>query len=122
MELRSFHVLRAGLALTFAWIGMMILQDPEAWGGMAQPWVVDLLPVPLRTAMVVTGALDLAAAFLLAVPAWVRTGASIGAVHLALVLVVTGVNAITVRDIGLLAGTIALAVFPRDTRRRNERT
>lgn len=105
----AYHILRIGLGLTFAWIGVMILQNPDAWGGYLQPWALNLLPVPVRTVMIGTGWFDIALGTLLIINIWPRLFAALGALHIAVVLVTAGVNAITVRDIGLLAGALALA-------------
>lgn len=40
--------------------------------------------------------------------AWV--GGAVGSLHILGVLIVSGVNAITVRDIGLLAATVAITI------------
>ena len=43
MNRTSFHILRVGLAVTFLWIGILILKNPEAWGGylfLKKSWTV----------------------------------------------------------------------------------
>lgn len=110
MKKISFHILRIGLAVTFLWIGVLILRNPEAWGGYLQPWAAGLLPVPLAQAMMGTAILDIViGAFLLInfLP-WIAT--LVGSVHLIVILIVSGITDITVRDIGLLAGTLALMI------------
>jgi len=42
MDKASFHILRIGLAVTFLWIGVLILRNPEAWGGYMRPWAAGL--------------------------------------------------------------------------------
>jgi len=59
MNRASFHILRIGLAVTFLWIGVLILRNPEAWGGYMRPWATELLPVPLAQAMMGTAILDI---------------------------------------------------------------
>src|SRR3989344_2024830 len=98
-----FHVLRIGLGATFLWIGIMIFRHPEAWGGYMQPWAFRLLPVPLAQAMLGTAFLDMALGILLLLNLFVWFAALAGAMHLIIVLVISGVTDITVRDIGLLA-------------------
>ena len=110
MKRASFHILRIGLAVTFLWIGVLILRNPEAWGGYLQPWAAGLLPVPLAQAMMGTAILDIViGAFLLInfLP-WIT--ALVGAIHLAVILIVSGITDITVRDLGLLAGMLALMI------------
>ena len=86
----------------------MILKDPEAWGGLLSPWAMDLLILPLKETMIGAAILDIAIGVLLLVdfmPWWAALFASI---HLIIILATTGITAITVRDIGLLGGTIAI--------------
>lgn len=110
MKTSAFHILRVGVAITFLWIGILILRDPEAWGLYIQPWAEGLLPLPLKEIMIGTALFDIVIGALLLIGVLTWLAALIGALHLALVLAVSGINPITVRDIGLLAAAIALAV------------
>ena len=108
-DILGFHILRVGLAITFLWIGILIFKAPESWGtGFIQPWAADLLPVPIREAMIGAAILDVAIGAFLLINVFTWIAALIGSLHLIVVLVISGINAITIRDIGLLAGTIAL--------------
>lgn len=104
----SFHILRVGMAITFLWIGVLIFKQPEAWGGYLQPWAAGLLPVPIGQAMIGTAVLDIVIGVLLLVDSFVWLAALAGAGHLAIVLTVSGITDITVRDIAILAGALAL--------------
>ena len=104
----SLHILRFGMAITFLWIGVLILRDPEAWSSYIQPWAANLLLVPPKTAMLATAVLDIAVGILFLTNYLLWLPASLASFHLAVVLTVSGINAITVRDIGLLAAAIAL--------------
>lgn len=107
----GFHVLRVGIAITFLWIGILIFKNPEAWGtGFIQPWAAGLLPVPIREAMLGTAVLDVVIGVLLLADVFTWVAALVGSAHLIVVLTVSGINAITIRDVGLLAGTLALLV------------
>ena len=106
----SFHVLRIGLAVTFLWIGVLILRNPEAWGGYMRPCAAGLLPVPLAQAMMGTAILDIIIGIFLLINFLPRLTAIVGAIHLAVILMVSGITDITVRDIGLLAGMLALMI------------
>ncbi len=108
MNRASFHVLRVGMAITFIWIGLLILKDPSSWSGYIQDWVLGMLPVPAPTVMVVIGILDIVTGVLLLVNILTWPAALYAASHLLIVLVVSGINAITVRDIGLFAAAVAL--------------
>jgi len=110
MKKTSFHILRVGLAITFLWIAVLIFKEPEAWGAMLQPWAAGLLPIPIETAMIGTAVLDLLIGFLLLLDVWVLLAAILGTIHLLIVITTVGINLITVRDVGLLAGTLALLI------------
>ncbi len=108
MRKTSFHILRVGLAITFLWIGILIFKQPEAWGGYLQPWAAGLLPIPIAQAMIGTAFLDIAIGFLLLIDTFVWLAALVGAIHLVIVLTVSGINDITARDIAILAAAIAI--------------
>jgi uncharacterized membrane protein YkgB len=104
----SFHILRVGMAITFLWIGVLIFKQPEAWGGYLQPWAAGLLPVPIEQAMIGTAILDIVIGALLLTDTFVWLAALAGALHLVVVLTTSGITDITVRDIAILAGALAL--------------
>ena len=110
MNKTSFHILRIGLAVTFLWIGVLILRNPEAWGEYMRPWAAGLLPVPVTQVMIGTAILDIVIGVFLLINFLPRLVAIVGAVHLAIILIVSGITDITVRDIGLLAGMLALVI------------
>lgn len=104
------HILRVGLALTFLWIGVLIIMDPVMWGGYISSWAARLMPFSVETMMLSTGVLDIMVGTLLALGVVIPLAACIGALHIAVVLLVSGITDITVRDIGLLAALLALAI------------
>lgn len=108
MKKTSFHILRVGVAITFIWIGVLIFKTPEAWGGYLQPWAAGLLPIPIEQAMIGTATLDIAIGVLLLIDSFVWLAALVGAIHVIIVLTVSGITDITVRDIAIFAAAIAL--------------
>lgn len=108
MTKTSFHILRVGTAITFLWIGILIFKQPSAWGGFLQPWAAGLLPIPIEQAMIGTAILDIVIGGLLLLDSFVWFAALIGSVHLVIVLTVSGIDGITVRDIAILSATLAL--------------
>lgn len=110
MKKTSFHFLRVGLAITFLWIGVLIFKNPEAWGGYLQPWAAGLLPIPLTQAMIGTAILDVTIGAFLLVDFLPWLAALVGAVHIIIVLIVSGITDITVRDIGLLVAALAIVI------------
>jgi len=110
MKETSFHILRVGLAITFLWIGVLIFKEPEAWGGYLQPWAAGLLPIPIAQAMIGTAILDITIGAFLLFDFLSWLAAFIGAVHIVIILTVSGITDITVRDIGLLAASVAIMI------------
>lgn len=95
------------------WIGVLILQDPADWGGYIQPWALQLLPLPVEQLMTGTGLLDIGIGVLLVANLLTWLAGLVAALHLLGVLVASGINAVTVRDIGLLAAALAIYVQTR---------
>lgn len=108
MRKSAFHILRVGVAITFLWIGILIFKEPEAWGGYIKPEFAEFLPFSLGTTMIGTAVFDVLIGILLLIDYATWLPAILASVHLIIVLTVAGIDAITVRDIGLLAGTLAL--------------
>jgi len=75
-----------------------------------QPWAAGLLPIPITQAMLGTAILDIIIGAFLLVDFLPWLAASAGAVHLVIVLTVSGITDITARDIGLLAAMLALMI------------
>lgn len=113
-----YHILRVAIGITFAWIGILIFQSPEAWGGFVEPWVRDLLPIPLRDMMLGTAILDIMIGFFLLIDAFVWIAGFAGALHITTVLISSGITDVTVRDIGLLGGLIAITLIAWKTRKK----
>ncbi len=108
MRKTSFHILRVGLAITFLWIGVLIFKDPQSWGGYLEPWAAGLLPIPIGQAMIGTAILDIVVGTLLLIDSFVWLAALVGAIHVIIVLTLSGITDITVRDIAILGAALAL--------------
>lgn len=85
------------------------MQNPEGWGGMLASWAINILPAPVTSIMIFTALLDLIIGFFLLIDVFTWLAALIGSAHIAVVLITVGINAITVRDIGLFAAALALS-------------
>lgn len=106
----GFHILRVGIAVTFLWIGVLIFKNPEGWIGYMQPWAMNLLPLLATEALISTAILDILIGIFLLIDWYTWIAALLGTLHLVIVLTVSGISDITVRDIGLLAATIAITI------------
>lgn len=101
--------MRVGLGVTFVWIGVLIFRDPVSWGSLVQPWAAGLIgPEVLRQLMFSTAVLDILIGLALLADVAVFWAAGLAFLHVASVLVVVGINDITVRDIAILAGALAV--------------
>lgn len=110
MKHYALSILRIGLGITFVWIGILIALHPEAFAGYIQPWALKFLIVPVRQAMIATAVLDIVIGVFLLLNLLAWLAAALGAAHLVIVLATTGINAVTVRDIGLLGASLALTI------------
>ena len=110
MKTFSYHLLRIGLGITFLWIGVLIVQNPLAWGGFMQPWARDMLFLSLEHTMLITGIVNIIVGVLLLLNLFVWVGALLGTIQLILVLIGVGFNDVTIRDIAILGAVFALFV------------
>jgi|SRR3989344_1513942 len=106
----SYHILRVGLAITFIWIGILILKSPESWGGYLQPWAVSLLPISITQALISTAIFDIIIGILFLIDYLPWFAGLMASLHLIIVLTVSGITDITVRDIGLLAAALVITI------------
>jgi hypothetical protein len=108
MNKTAYNILRVGIAITFLWIGLLILKDPIGWGGYVAPWAENLIPFPMKSVMLFVGFFDITVGLMFLLDIFVLEAALAGVVHLFTVLAVAGINAITVRDIGLFSACLAI--------------
>lgn len=108
MKNAGYHIMRVSMGITFLWIGVLIFRDPEYWGSLLQPWAANLLPQSLQVAMIETAVLDILIGLLFLIDSFVWVAGALGAAHMIVVLAASGIDVITVRDIGLLGACLAL--------------
>lgn len=112
MTILPIIILRIGLGITFVLSGILILKDEDKWTHMLPEWFVKYIP-SARSFMIITAWSDLI------LGAWLLSGyftgiaASLAALHLIGVLIVSGKDEFheVYRDIGLLFASVALAVY-----------
>lgn len=120
--LHPARVLRIGLGLMYVYSGVSLIRHPFDWQGFLPPWFGELisrfLPLPIYLAVQGAGELLLALVFLLPfVPlAAVRIAAVASAFEFAGILLLTGLDLITFRDIGLLGASLALLALMLEQR------
>jgi hypothetical protein len=108
MRGKGGHILRVGLAITFLWVGLLILKDPVGWGAYIGSWAVSYLPAEVYQVMRFTAVFDIFIGVWLLLDYYLWIPAGLAAFHLGIVVFISGINAITVRDIGLFAASLAL--------------
>ncbi|MBI4438001.1 hypothetical protein HY631_03575 [Candidatus Uhrbacteria bacterium] len=106
----AYHVLRLTLGITFLWISVMIFQEPTFWSGFMDPWAASLVPLDLETLMKITAGLDLLIGLLLVANKGTWIASLIASVHLLVILITSGIDTVTVRDLGLLGAAVALTL------------
>ena len=104
----AYHIMRVAMGITFAWIGVLIFKEPVFWTGFVQPWAAAMVPVPLEQALMGTAVLDIAIGLLWLLDIGTWAVSLVAAAHLAIILAVSGIDSVTVRDIGLLGAAIML--------------
>lgn len=112
----SYFVLRVGLGLTFLWIGIDILRHPDVWLG----YLPASLPfgIPREVGLKLNGVFDVGLGLLMIIRMFPKIVAALAAIHLIGILVSYGLDAVTVRDVGLLGGVLALFFWPGGYKRR----
>ena len=108
----SILILRIGLGITFALTGFLILKDDDKWTHMLPSWFSKYLP-SAKSFMIVTAVGDLILGIWLLSGYFTGIAASLAALHLIGVLIVSGRDEFheVYRDIGLLFACTALAVY-----------
>lgn len=109
-------LMRASLGIVFIWIGVDILRTPNSWTG----FLPSTLPFGLDSALALklNGAFDLGLGLVLLWGHWPKLAALLAGLHLAGIIVVHGIDAVIIRDVGLLGIALALFSWPYHRRRR----
>lgn len=119
--------LRLGLGLMYLYSGYDIFYHPQSWVWAVPQWFrtgVELV-IPLTAYLRMQGAVEFLVGLLLL--AWfsgtwgVRIAALFATLEMAAILLFTGIDPITFRDIGLLGASLALLVISfQSSSRQNE--
>lgn len=105
----SYHVLRVAMAITFLWIGLLIFREPIFWSGFVPVYIHDMF-TDITPFMLAVGAFDVIVGLFLLLDWFTFWIALFATFHLFGILLLTGVDETTVRDIGLVGGSLALAM------------
>ena len=103
-------MLQIGLAITFIWIGVMIIQSPAYWSGFFPVWLINISPFSPISLSVLFGVLDLIIGMMLLFKYQLHVAALLGALHLTGILIFSGIDVVTVRDVAILGGVLAVFI------------
>ncbi|PIR74771.1 MAG: hypothetical protein COU35_00640 [Candidatus Magasanikbacteria bacterium CG10_big_fil_rev_8_21_14_0_10_47_10] len=112
----SYLFLRAGLGAVFLWIGLDMFRHPETWIG----YIPAHLPGGMSrdTGLRLAGFFDAALGVLLFTRFMPAMVGLLAAAHLLGIIVVHGIDAVLIRDVGLLGAALAIAAWPQHRYRR----
>ena len=121
-------ILRLGLSAVFLVFGIDKFIDWTRWSGWIAPWMQPMIEavMPLQTFLILVGIVETITGLLLLFGLYWRFAAILAAIQLVGISISVGLNEITLRDFGLLAGAVALALsketrFALDNRRAEHR-
>ncbi len=106
-----------GLGVVFVWIGLNILKNPNDWIGFVPQNVP--FDIAREAALKIGGAFDIALGVALILRWWQRTAALAATIHIGAVLIQNGIDAVLIRDVGLLAAALALFTWPTHYRKKH---
>jgi hypothetical protein len=97
------------MGLMLCIIGLMIWQNPLVWGhGFIDDWALKILPIPVLEFMQGIAVFDFTLGLLLLFNIYTHITGLIVGVHILSVLIVSGIDEVTVRNVGLAAAGFAL--------------
>lgn len=120
MKMKAKLFLRIGLGLTYIYSGIGLLRNPIDWAHFMPEWLMDLFGAPELALkfLQVQGIGELLLGLLILIwnpkPKIYFWLAAFGAVHVALILIFSGIDLVTFRDIGLLGAWLALAALTHE--------
>lgn len=103
-------LLIVALALVFGLFGVDKFLSPIVWIGWMPTWMEGLLGLPRETWLQIVGTTEIALAILVLIPVrrLRQIATCICALHLLIIITLTGYNDIAIRDVGLLLSSLAL--------------
>lgn len=107
-------VLRVGLAFVFFWFGFSQLNDQTMWVGLIPTWIVSLTGMSAKAIVIANGIFEVIMASLLCLGVAVRIVALLLALHLFTIVLKLGMNAVGVRDVGLLCALVSVMITGKD--------
>lgn len=116
----SNFFLRWGLGLTFLGIGIDILWHPDIWIGYV-PESLPLIDLSREVTLQMGGVFDIAIGVLLLMNVWLKTAGLLAALHLTGIIILNGIDAVLIRNVGLLGTAMAILFWPTHYRKKKGR-
>lgn len=107
-------ILRVGLVFVFIWFGVTQLLDQTMWVSLIPAPVIALTGLSAKTLVMINGGFEVIMAILLALGIRVRLVAALLFLHMFAIIGDLGLNAIAVRDIGLMVALLSMAFAGSD--------
>lgn len=113
-------VLRLGLSAVFLWFGFSQVLDGQGWIGWVPVWATNFSGLSPEAIVFGNGLFEVVFGLLLITGFWMRYVAGLLALHMALITLGVGFNEIGVRDFGLTAAVLALALLSSDSTKEHD--
>lgn len=117
---RSNFFLRWGLGLTFLGIGIDIFWHPDIWLGYV-PESLPLVDLSREALLQMGGAFNITVGVLLLMNVWLKTASFLAAAHLTGIIILNGIDAVLIRNIGLLGTALAILFWPTHYHKKKRR-
>ena len=110
----SYFLMRLGLGLIFAWLGLSVLRQPEVWLG----FVPQNVPGGFSREIVlqISGVFDIVIGLLFFLDHLPKTTAALATVYIAAILTTQGITTALAYGSGLLGTSLALLFWPHHRR------
>jgi len=112
----SYFAVRLGLAIVFFWFGIDKFIHPTYWlNAWVPPWFLDFLTktsISGTQYVYINGIFEVLVAISLILGIFTKFFSTLAIIFLTAILIVNGFTEVTVRDIGLVGGFLAVLFWP----------
>lgn len=107
-------ILRLGLVFVFIWFGLTQLLDQSMWTSLIPTGLTKATGINAETFVIINGTFEVFMAVLLAFGIRVRLVAALLFLHMFAIIGDLGLNAIAIRDIGLMLALLSVSFYGPD--------
>ncbi|MFT4308914.1 MAG: DoxX family membrane protein [Candidatus Woesearchaeota archaeon] len=120
LEYYSKAVLRIGISIVFLWLGVLQLTDSQLWKEYVPDIIIGIIANP-ELLVVINGTVHIVLGTLLLAGGFTRITAWALSANLIIILLGIGYDIIGILTLGMLAGTISIAMTSNDPLRIDNR-